>query len=142
MKPCKICNKPQSGGYIICAECAVEVNRMQAEIQQFREAAAEYGIDAQTMLTLARSQLATAKENAELREAQRWISVEERLPEHNQDVIAITKAGNLSVGQNIVTCTFCKPRNEKQGLFYLPYTMGRNLIVTHWQPLPQPPQKG
>ena len=68
MKPCKICNKPQSGGYIICAECAVEVNRMQAEIQQFREAAAEYGIDAQTMLTLARSQITTAKENCELRD--------------------------------------------------------------------------
>ena len=68
--------------------------------------------------------------------AQRWIPVEEQLPEHDQDVLAITKAGNLSVGQNIVTCTFCKPRNEKHGLFYLPYTMGRTLIVTHWQPLP------
>ena len=22
MKPCKICNQPQSGGYIICGECA------------------------------------------------------------------------------------------------------------------------
>jgi hypothetical protein len=70
-----------------------------------------------------------------------WVSVKERLPEHNQDVIAITKAGNLSVGQNIVTCTFCKPRNEKHGLFYLPYTMGRNLIVTHWMPLPNPPKE-
>ena len=79
---------------------------------------------------------AAEKHIAELEAAQRWISVKEQLPEHDQDVIAITKAGNLSVGQNIVTCTFCKPRNEKQGLFYLPYTMGRNLIVTHWQPLP------
>ena len=79
---------------------------------------------------------------AELKAAQRWIPVEEQLPEHDQDVLAITKAGNLSVGQNIVTCTFCKPRNEKHGLFYLPYAMGRTLIVTHWQPLPQPPQKG
>ena len=79
---------------------------------------------------------------AELEAAQRWISVEEQLPEHDQDVLAITKAGNLSVGQNIVTCTFCKPRNEKHGLFYLPYTMGRTLIVTHWRKLPQPPQKG
>ena len=69
MKPCKICNKPQDGGYIICAECAEEVERMNAEIQQFREAAAaEYGIDAQTMLTLAKSQIATAKRNCELRD--------------------------------------------------------------------------
>ena len=85
---------------------------------------------------------AAEKRIAELEAAQRWMSVEERLPEHDQDVLAITKAGNLSVGQNIVTCTFCKPRNEKHGRFYLPYTMGRTLIVTHWQPLPQPPQKG
>ena len=85
---------------------------------------------------------AADKRIAELEAAQRWIPVEEQLPEHDQDVLAITKAGNLSVGQNIVTCTFCKPRNEKHGLFYLPYTMGRTLIVTHWQPLPQPPQKG
>ena len=32
MKPCKICNKPQDGGYIICAECAEEVMRLKAEL--------------------------------------------------------------------------------------------------------------
>jgi len=49
-------------------DCADALESLSADLAPFQAAAAEYGIDAQTMLTLARSQIATAKENVRLRE--------------------------------------------------------------------------
>lgn len=49
-------------------QAADAIERLEKELKQYQDAAAEYGIDAHTMLALAKSQIATAKENAELRE--------------------------------------------------------------------------
>lgn len=43
-----------------------EIDRLTAELTDYRVLAAEYGIDGETMLTLAKSQIETAKENAKL----------------------------------------------------------------------------
>ena len=43
-------------------EAQERIDELQSELKPFQEAAAEYGIDAKTMLTLAKSQIATAEE--------------------------------------------------------------------------------
>ena len=47
-------------------ESSMLIESQQAELKSFRDAAAEYGIDAKTMLTLAKSQIKTARENASM----------------------------------------------------------------------------
>lgn len=74
---------------------------------------------------------------------QKWISVEERLPEHGTDVLALTAPGTLSLGQNCVVAEYIHPRMEKSGVFinfYAGYDDKNILAVTHWMPLPEPPE--
>jgi len=44
------------------------IESLQSQLAEYREAAEEYGIDAKTMLELAKSQIKTAKQNAELQD--------------------------------------------------------------------------
>ena len=57
-----------------------------------------------------------------------WISVKERLPEEDVDVIAWEKAG------------FAFIDSVKRGM----WKVGENnfAVVTHWMPLPEPPKEG
>ena len=55
----------------------------------------------------------------------RWISVKERLPEEQQDVLVYLKRGGCAVDY------FIPSRNDKWGY----------KDVTHWQPLPAPPKE-
>lgn len=59
----------------------------------------------------------------------KWISVEERLPDHEQKVIGVNARGDVSVGywNNEVGDI------ELSGSFWL--------FVTHWKPLPEPPKR-
>lgn len=74
----------------------------------------------------------------------KWISVEERLPEHGTDVLVLTAPGTLSLGQNCVVAEYIHPRMEKSGVFinfYAGYDDKNILAVTHWMPLPEPPKE-
>lgn len=74
----------------------------------------------------------------------KWISVEERLPEHGTDVLVLTAPGTLSLGQNCVVAEYIHPRMEKSGVFinfYAGYDDKNILAVTHWMPLPKPPKE-
>ena len=71
-----------------------------------------------------------------------WISVEERMPEHGTDVLVLTAPGTLSLGKNCVVAEYIHPRMEKSGVFinfYAGYDDKNILAVTHWMPLPEPP---
>lgn len=75
----------------------------------------------------------------------KWISVEERMPEHGTDVLVLTAPGTLSLGQNCVVAEYIHPRMEKSGVFinfYAGYDDKNILAVTHWMPLPEPPDGG
>ena len=74
----------------------------------------------------------------------RWVSVEERLPEHGTDVLVLTAPGTLSLGQNCVVAEYIHPRMEKSGVFinfYAGYDDKNILAVTHWMPLPELPKE-
>ena len=66
---------------------------------------------------------------ARLEEAHRWIPVAERLPERNDRILAYTppKPGHAELCE--VTRGFMAQLGKRSG-------------VTHWLPLPEPPQKG
>jgi len=65
--------------------------------------------------------------------AHKWISVDERMPEENQDVLTFSIAGMCAMTYRAdgfvrsITCRRC-------------YGMGLGGI-THWQPLPEPPKE-
>ena len=74
----------------------------------------------------------------------KWISVEERMPEHGTDVLVLTAPGTLSLGKNCVVAEYIHPRMEKSGVFinfYAGYDDKNILAVTHWMPLPEPPEE-
>lgn len=67
-----------------------------------------------------------------------WISVEDRLPERNQDVIMYFDGGNMAVGW--------WHDNDEDITFWCAYTddgfyTDCECIPTHWMPLPQPPKE-
>lgn len=76
------------------------------------------------------SQLAERdKEIERLREAQRWVPVTDRLPERNERILGYTpsKPG------------FSELYEVTRGFMAM---LGKRTGITHWMPLPDPPQKG
>lgn len=60
----------------------------------------------------------------------KWISVEERLPENDDDVLIITEFGT-SMGYYDIYRDY-----------WLDYVNSESNIVTHWMPLPEGPKEG
>ena len=63
---------------------------------------------------------------AALREQPRWISVQEKLPESNDKVLAFTLSGKYAVA-----------RYDQRRRCWI---AAGNLTVTHWMPLPDVPE--
>jgi len=64
---------------------------------------------------------------AELEESQRWIPVGERLPEDRLNVLTVSRGGL------IISCFI-----DEYKMWYAP--CADRLNVTHWMPLPEPPE--
>lgn len=78
------------------------------------------------------SALALAIEALEKQATQKWISVDDRLPQDDSDVLTY-----LSIGEESRIC----PANYAKGVWFdcifdTPVTES----VTHWMPIPQPPK--
>lgn len=99
-----------------------EIEKLRGQNKQLREAAA-----------------LVAKESAELLE-RRWIPVEERLPElqgwgASTVVLGLIKSENapsLNKLYDLTLCVYCD-----NGIWSMP---GRYVAITHWMPLPEPPE--
>lgn len=69
-----------------------------------------------------------------------WISVEERLPEDDGDVLAIVSGyptPNITLEDVLVVAAFC----EGEGWYIEEYPDWDNPIITYWMPLPEPPKE-
>lgn len=94
----------------------------------------------------------TTAENAELREAQRWIAVEERLPEDDKTASFYSDGRLTFTSVLCVTHGLISIRNrlnvKPTGTPYLDdqvtdgWVWGTGDEPTHWRKLPEPPQKG
>lgn len=99
-----------------------EIEKLRGQNKQLREAAA-----------------LVTKESAELLE-RRWIPVTERLPElqswgASEVVLGLIKSENvpsLNKLHNLTLCVYCD-----NGIWSMP---GRYVAITHWMPLPEPPE--
>ena len=94
-----------------------EIEKLRGQNEQLREAAA-----------------LVTKESAELLE-RRWIPVEERLPEDRSDVLVVAywhERWGVYMG-------WCAPTYKK---WYVHIGIGdrNDVSVTHWMPLPEPPE--
>lgn len=70
-----------------------------------------------------------------------WISVEDRLPEDDGDVLAIVSGyptPNITLEDVMVVAAFC----EGEGWYIGEYPDWDNPIITYWMPLPEPPKEG
>lgn len=69
-----------------------------------------------------------------------WISVEDRLPEDDGDVLAIVSGyptPNITLEDVLVVAAFC----EGEGWYIEEYPDWDNPIITYWMPLPEPPEE-
>lgn len=70
-----------------------------------------------------------------------WISVTDRLPEDDGDVLAIVSGyptPNITLEDVLVVAAFC----EGEGWYIGEYPDWDNPIITYWMPLPEPPKEG
>lgn len=70
-----------------------------------------------------------------------WISVTDRLPEDDGDVLAIVSGyptPNITLDDVLVVAAFC----EGEGWYIGEYPDWDNPIITYWIPLPEPPKEG
>ena len=122
---------PLFGSYVhVCGNCNYVIG--ESEWNQIEEVNLESVISHYNELlhiyTTTRAELDTVK--AEL-DRGKWISVSERLPEINIDVLGFLNDRYIRHEIEIVRLT-------EAGKFYKPF---KEIEITHWQPLPTPPHK-
>lgn len=160
--------KPESGDFV-CEGCGWENScdvrgcRIVREAADMLENDESQTVALQRGLALRQAQLDCAaassavlkKQNEQMRDAaaqvtklaaeaaveRDWISVEDRLPEDDGDVLAIVSGyptPNITLEDVLVVAAFC----EGEGWYIGEYPDWDNPIITHWMPLPEPPKEG
>ena len=84
---------------------------------------------------------AADKRIAELEAAQRWISAEDP-PKYTGDYNVVCNIGSMLGGYTDVRTYRFERFKGQEPKWCIPNRFDEIVSVTHWQPLPQPPQKG
>ena len=73
----------------------------------------------------------------------KWVSVEERLPDEKQQVLAeLNFASSLKICQCVFVRNYCTDKTNFKNVFVgIDGGLYSYLGVTHWQPLPNPPKQ-
>lgn len=67
-----------------------------------------------------------------------WISVRDKMPEHDQFVLASNKNGIMAV----LRCDLHRNGYEIIDYVFMNLSLTRQITgITHWQPLPEPPKE-
>lgn len=74
--------------------------------------------------------------------AQQWISVEERLPEHTDEYNVFCNIGSMLGGYEDVRTYRYERIRGKEPKWCIPDCFDEVVCITHWRPLPEPPEKG
>ena len=160
--------KPESGDFICegCGwenSCGVRGCRIVREAADMLENDESQAVALQRELALRQAQLdcaaassaALKKQNEQMRDAaatvtrlaaeaaveREWISVTDRLPEDDGDVLVIVSGyptPNITLEDVLVVAAFC----EGEGWYIEEYPDWDNPIITYWMPLPEPPKEG
>jgi len=80
-------------------------------------------------------------ELAELREAQMWIPIEEALPKYTQDYNVVCNVGSMFGGFTEVRTYRFENIQGREPKWCIPNQFDEAVSITHWRPLPEPPQK-
>lgn len=139
-----------------------DCDRMAVEAADLLENDGSQVLALQRELELKRAQLDCAsasaeklrRQNRELRDAaalvtrlaadaaeREWISVEERMPEDDGDLLAIVSGyptPNITLENVIVVAAYC----GSEGWYVNEYPEWEDPTVTYWMPLPEPPEEG
>lgn len=143
--------------------CGVHGCRIMREAADMLENDESQAVALQRVLALRQAQLDCAaassavlkKQNEQMRDAaaqvtkmaaeaaveRDWISVEDRLPEDDGDVLAIVSGyptPNITLEDVLVVAAFC----EGEGWYIEEYRDWDNPIITYWMPLPEAPREG
>ena len=122
-------------------EAADRIIELQAERGQLKAGVAELEADIDMWTAAAKGSCQYIErleaENEKLRNTARWIPVSERLPEKSQQVLGALKSstGNYNLSR-INRVMACDHDWEADG-----FEISNCWTVTHWMPLPEPPQE-
>ena len=65
-----------------------------------------------------------------------WISIEDRLPENDKEVLALLKSGAVDIGRvETENCYQCSTKSKEL------ITRALYGVITHWMPLPKAPKQ-
>ena len=82
----------------------------------------------------------------EMVEAQvpRWISVKDRLPEHDAKCLVCGPKGGMKVARAFLPAVAAAEhwQGDPDTIWWTVVGLGRYVVATHWMPLPEPPKEG
>ena len=71
----------------------------------------------------------------------KWISVKDRLPEDGEYVLAYTIPAFHPIGNEVCKFMCDEVGNYDTGHFRLAHSADKRNLVTHWMPIPNPPEE-